>query len=257
MNTEKQTANQSDIFKGVETKMQKIVTAIYLVSDLISEEDILREKLRKSAVETLTSIGQLAVASPSHAQKNITEIQNKIDHTLNMLNVCVSVGFVSDMNFFIVSDSLSKLRDTLNSHFNTLAQRAHTSSAFHNRAIHEFQLPKDLIDTMDVSQDAVRTQIKKDKDPNMSDTNHQGSVSDITPAKKTKDRGLSNTSLKGRESQVLEYIRGKGEVSLGDVALEFPEVSEKTVQRALVKLVSQNKLNKTGEKRWSRYSVSS
>lgn len=263
MNTEKKRENQSDIFKGVEEKMQKTVTAIYLVSDLIPEDDTLRESLRQSTVETLSVIGQLAVVSPSQAQKTITEIQNKLDQTLNLLRVCVSVGFVSDMNFFILSESLIQIRDTFNSHFNTLAQRSHTSSAFHNRAIHEFKLPKDLVETMDISGDAPRTQTQKDSTQNMSFAPKGNNLSDINKVKQTNTQSdkkdtsniQANTSLRGREKQVLDFVREKGEVSLGDVALSFPEVSEKTVQRTLVKLVSQNKLNKTGEKRWSRYSV--
>jgi len=237
----------------IETKTQKIVTALYLVSDLIDESDPLRKDIRNLSVGLSSLVGGLAVESPSKAKKTITEAQNLVDRIQNILKVCVSVGFVSDMNFKIVSEHLVFVRDDLNKKYNLINSQSLIASSFHNRAIHEFVLPDEIV--KDVASDKTEKQNKPVK------TGNETKIKDPVVATKKPENIVKDNINKGQVSngqrveKIMSIIRQKGEVSVGDVSVEFPELSEKTMQRMLVRLVETGSLKKTGDKRWSRYSL--
>ena len=59
-----------------------------------------------------------------------------------------------------------------------------------------------------------------------------------------------SNDINNSEIQRLEIIR-----VIKEVSNIVPDVSEKTIQRELLNLVSEGVLKKTGEKRWSKYSL--
>jgi|GEM_PF-982265 len=241
-----------DTMLEVESKTQKIVTALYLVSDLIDEEDPLRKDVRNLAVSLSALVGSIAIESPSQAKKTITEAQNYIDRILNVLKVCVSVGFVSDMNFKVISEYLVFVRDDLNQKYGLINSQSLLASSFHNKAIHEFVLPESITQNKPTPKPVQKTTPEKNTVPFV-----QKDTIKKTDEVFQKDIQKGQESNNQRLEKIISIIQTKGEVSAGDVSLEFPELSEKTIQRMLIKLVETGKLSKTGEKRWSRYSIAS
>lgn len=238
----------------IESKTQKIVTALYLISDLIEEQDPLRKDMRNLSVILSSLIGSLSIESPSKAKKTITEAQNYIDRIQNLLKVCVSVGFVSDMNFKIVSDHLVLVRDDLNKKYSLINSQALSASAFHNKAIHEFVLPDSVIKDGEALK--VQKEAKQPRDLEKPATKNQPGVETTIPQNlPKKDNNKGQIPNGQRVEKILSIIKQKGEVSVGDVASDFPEFSEKTMQRMLIRLVEMGTLTKKGEKRWSRYSI--
>ena len=53
----------------------------------------------------------------------------------------------------------------------------------------------------------------------------------------------------------MDILRLGGTLGIKDISANLPQYSEKMIQRELADLVLANKINKTGEKRWSRYQV--
>lgn len=247
-NTENIQKNISDSKTSIESKTQKIVTAIYMVSDLIKEGDPIRKDLRKSSVLVASLVQDIAIQSPSNAKKNITNIQNYIDKILTLLEVAVTVGFLSDMNFKIITQSLIFVKDDLNKKYHSITINSPLSSTMHNRAIQEFILP----DFISKDSQKVQESEKIIKVPQTKTSSYQTDKNDtMSIINNTKDI-LSFTQ---REDRILAIIKEKKDVSVSDVSIQFPEISEKTIQRMLIKLVEQGTLTKIGEKRWSRYSV--
>ena len=82
------------------------------------------------------------------------------------------------------------------------------------------------------------------------------------PSGKEKTETLANTQKdkysrgQSREKAILDVIRSKGEISIKDISRYVKGCSEKTIQRSLLSLVENGILKKTGERRWSRYSIS-
>jgi len=58
-----------------------------------------------------------------------------------------------------------------------------------------------------------------------------------------------------RKNMILEFIKGHNNASIKDIVPNITGCSEKTVQRELIALISENKIKKVGERRWSRYFV--
>lgn len=69
-------------------------------------------------------------------------------------------------------------------------------------------------------------------------------------------KDISPTSSNGsedRKHQILSFLKDKGHASIKDISKVVPEVSEKTIQRELNKLISKGHVQKRGERRWSTY----
>lgn len=241
-------------FSDLTARTQKIVTAIYMISELIDEHDPLRKDIREMSVVLASLVGDMSIESGSRAKKTITEAQNYIDQIIDRLKVCVSVGLVSDMNFKIVSDYLVFVRDDLNKKYSVLNTHNGHGATFHNKAVQEFVLPKYLTDTQDVRSKETevsknQTDSFKKQTPNFVKDRQAPTVQ--KPQFVREEKKENND----RFERLIGLVGSKGEVSVGDLKNDFPELSEKTLQRMLVRLVETGKLTKTGEKRWSRYSL--
>jgi hypothetical protein len=240
----------TDILIDIQAKMQKVVTAVYMVSDLIKKTDPIRQNMRFLSVKILARVSNITTASSSKARKEITEAQSLIEQLLGLLKVSVSVGFVSDMNFKLITETLIFIKDDLNKKYASLTEESTLSKNFHNRAIEEFTLPDNLF-LKDLSKG--KKDIKKTQE--MSYKTEKTQSGQYTAPKPTKQRVVSQGNKTDRDEKVYNIVSQEGEVSVSDVADKFPEVSEKTIQRILVKLVDTGRLSKTGERRWSRYSI--
>ncbi len=253
-NFSKSTSGIKDTMLEIEAKTQKIVTALYLVSDLIDETDPLRKDIRNISVSLSSLVSSISIESPSQAKKIITEAQNHVDRLLNILKVCVSVGFVSDMNFKVISEYLVFVRDDLTQKYGLINSQSLVASSFHNKAIHEFILPDFITKDSGLvgGNQATVSKEAKSKIEALKDIEVRTKPKvDIS----IKDNSNGHESNSQRLDKIVSIIQTQGNVSIGDVAKEFPELSEKTIQRMLIRLVELGKLSKTGEKRWSRYSV--
>jgi hypothetical protein len=68
-------------------------------------------------------------------------------------------------------------------------------------------------------------------------------------------KDTENHGIKDRREAILSVIRTKSVAGIKDVSMVIREVSEKTIQRELLGLVSEGILVKRGERRWSTYSI--
>ena len=64
---------------------------------------------------------------------------------------------------------------------------------------------------------------------------------------------ISPKDITGRASQIIEFISKNGPVSIKDITEIVVGCSEKTIQRELAVLIQTGVLQRTGERRWSRY----
>jgi hypothetical protein len=62
--------------------------------------------------------------------------------------------------------------------------------------------------------------------------------------------------VKDRQEAILSVIRQKESASIKDISTVIRNVSEKTIQRELLVLISRGLVSKQGERRWSTYSLS-
>ncbi len=67
---------------------------------------------------------------------------------------------------------------------------------------------------------------------------------------------VSDMPVRGsRQEAILAILSEKGSVFIKDISMVIREVSEKTIQRELQNLIEAGKVTKTGERRWTTYSL--
>lgn len=70
-----------------------------------------------------------------------------------------------------------------------------------------------------------------------------------------KPRKTGQDIPRGRQEIILSVIKDKGSAGIKDISMRMPQVSEKTIQRELQGLVASGLVLKSGERRWSTYSL--
>lgn len=81
----------------------------------------------------------------------------------------------------------------------------------------------------------------------------KGHVKDTAPvAKKMPEKVVGNSS---RRDSILAVLSSKGPSYIKDISLVIRDVSEKTIQRELAGLVSEGKVIRKGDRRWTTYEL--
>jgi hypothetical protein len=76
------------------------------------------------------------------------------------------------------------------------------------------------------------------------------------PARRPSSIGhIKDNGLNVRQESILSVIKDKVRAQIKDISTRLPEVSEKTIQRELQALVEKGIVLKSGERRWSTYSL--
>jgi hypothetical protein len=213
-----------DVRSLSESKRQKIVAAIHLVTSHLHVDEPLRASLRSCALSFISS-------------RDAREEKDVRARLLSLLSVGSLTGLVSAKNASIIEREI-------------VALEAHVSS-FDEYDVSTFfgQEGQSVSDTsrhMPLSAQhsqrhySLTSNIKKTTELHTSlDQGHERK--DITEIKKE------------RKQKILDYINSKRAAVIKDIIALFPEVSEKTIQRELNVLLEEGKIEKRGDKRWSLY----
>ncbi len=219
------------------TKTNKLITALYMVTDIIDKDEPLRNKLRTLSVNIISDIN----SSPLSACIKISEI-------MSFLDVASAVNIISEMNCNI-----------LRKEFTALDQAIRESSSSLKTINRNFDLAEFLQETQELNSPSKRLGSSV---PVAKGHNSVGVQKGSTLMK-----ALSNLSDKKNSSQDFDALKRQrradilntikiagGTATIKDIKDKI-ELGEKTLQRELVSMIKDNVLDKTGEKRWSRYSI--
>ena len=233
----KNLSSRDTSFAFIQAKAERLATAVYLVSQFISDE-LLRTKIRRCALELISSVNTNNV-------HNVHSVLLGIVHeTTGLLNVAYRAGYVSEMNWSLLSKEYMEFTDILNERGDVIAG-------------HGMTLSKNLFDTGSRER-LLRTPKEKERE-----SISKPPVKD----KRTFDRGQDQAHVATPKSTVvserkderrtiiLDLLKRQKQVTVRDVAVAIPGVSEKTLQRELVRLVDEGVLKREGERRWSTYSL--
>lgn len=243
-------------YEFVNKKTEKIITALYLVSDCMDNSDPIREKLRLIGVRLMSDIYHLSVASPVDRQTEIALPLSNISEIISLLKVSFMVGFISEMNALILQDELVKLatqlRESINQDKNYLLSL--DSKMF---AVEPIVSSKDNGRNNQLNMGsnlALNNSFYKGQRLDMSFINNLSPLeNDMSNSKKTQRSSPSERN--NRREKILSLIKNKKDISIKDISSSFPDCSEKTISRELNVLISKGHIKKTGAKRWSRYQI--
>lgn len=203
------------IYKKDIQKGQKILAAVYMVTSHLSETDPLVLELR-----SLTTA--FVCATQSRAKELLCSIET-------LLGAAVLAGLIGEKNSSVISYEARHFYE------NSLSPRGGK----------ELQGLFDGTGQNLISKGHSIKDIKRTQNTNLTDISHRTSLS------------LSNTrnplDKVSRGDKILAFINDRKSAVIKDIISLFPDVSEKTIQRELNRLLEEGKINKRGSKRWSIY----
>ncbi|MFA5937291.1 MAG: hypothetical protein WC822_05460 [Candidatus Paceibacterota bacterium] len=248
------------------TKTNKLITALYMVTDTMEKEEPIRLKLRTLGIEILSDIpAQAGIVDISKTAPNI----QKIDQILSFLNITSDIGMISEMNSNILKKEFTELKQSIKeatTHKNLwleefLAKPAeenssigHVSNSSQSNISRYLEMSFNKGQDLSKGQTGVRIGVQKGSTL-LKALNKIGDV----PALRNFSEDREILKNKRREA-IIKIIKDKPNgVSIKDIVLAMKSLGEvtgeKTLQRELVSMVKDNVLKKTGEKRWSQYSL--
>ncbi len=249
------------------TKTNKLITALYMVTDIIDKDEPIRNKLR--------SLGAEIISDPERIRPEVRSygagMSMRIEQIIAFLNISSAMNFISEMNCNILKKEFIELKASIQEGMNMkptwLAEffevpplldkegagggnsRITTSPSGHSSSTRRRGISKG------------HTRLGVQKGSTLMDA-----LSGVEMSNRKLDHishNVFNELKKERRNFITNTIKNSGgNISIKDIltkmnAVEKNELSfsEKTLQRELVSMTKDGILNKAGEKRWSRYSV--
>jgi hypothetical protein len=236
------------VYEFANKKTEKLVTALYMVTDCMETDDALKGKLRELGVELLSDMYKLATLSPVDKHVHISASLSHIDELLSFVEIACTIGFISEMNTSILKKEFLILIENLE---NNKKNGKHFTFTLDEKL---FSIPLLEENNSSLNQSKDSENLLKDKRTSLNklslmNAKIESSMSHISHGK---NHTFSVSEKQDRTARILSITKDK-DVSIKDISNSFTDCSEKTIQRELNSLVTKGQIKKTGSKRWSRY----
>ncbi len=266
------------------TKTNKLITALYMVTDVIEKEEPIRNKLRNLGAEIVSDIH--LIQQDYNGQIESKNACSRISETVSFLNIASAMNFISEMNCAILKKEFLELKASIQEDIDVkptwLADFFGTNDAFlpplNKGRIEEGSDPHPTSPllrgrgiskghtSIGVQKGSTLLKAIKDMSNRMLASNENENISSGS------NKNSSNTARnnfyiikKQRRDSITIIIKNSGgSASIKDIINHINtdmqgtlSCSEKTLQRELISMTKDGVLYKTGEKRWSRYGLGS
>jgi len=255
-NSQVKDKNQKEILKDsveyVIKRTEKLSTAIYMITSLVSDTEPIKWTLRKKSIELtleLYGVRSLYLSEQNNALLNSVNLINEI---LSFLNISNSVSIISEMNFSVLRDEYNELRNSIIQN----DSKEEKENVLIKEILMDGEEERELISrTFNKGQNNYENVLyNKNKGQKHSANSLKGSSAGLASHKRIVGESNGKNKKLDRKQTIKDIIKQKKEVTIKDISNVINGCSEKTIQRELMSLVRDNIVKKTGEKRWSRYS---
>lgn len=244
-------------------RAKKVTEALYRVTDLLSDKEPLKWETREKAVAVFNN---LITTKNKHFLEKVsflTEAEGGIDELLVLLSLLSCGRDISGINFSVLKDEYSAVGKLISKEkdigdFSEIFFGGRQNLISQSNGQDNGQMNSN--GQSDIQTDIKKTEQKKDENIVL---NNQQKLMQRPP--KTKERfnnilpniiaipASSGSKNQERKSKILNIVKNKGRITVGELAGIFKEYSEKTIQRDLVEMTEKGLLDKEGDKRWRIY----
>jgi DNA-binding transcriptional ArsR family regulator len=207
-------------------KSERLAKAIQLITPAFANAPSLKNRLDGIAVGLIDA----AILPPSGAREVLSR---ELLALSSILSVARSGSLLSDMNA------------------NLITREAHLLL----QEIADYQEPRIFMDDTPTLSELAKQAPDKREPAVVSKGHTQGQAKGHTESKPSVSTQKPKQSSTTRQESILEILRTKGSSYIKDISMLIREVSEKTIQRELQALVEKGIVEKTGERRWTTYSL--
>ena len=229
---------RGDGFIFVHKKTEKLASAIYMVTSLLSDNEPMKWSLRKKSSDLASLIILYKDIPESGLYSFINDVRTKVLELVSMLEISSMGGLISPMNFSVLKHELSNLITMFNMSHGDLKVGSSESLPKHFFDISEKERNGPMLANY-VSQTFNRT---------------EGFSRDIKDIQPKSDDVYKKSN---RQNIIIGLLKKKSDLTIKDISQVIRDCSEKTIQRELLSLVTAGVVVKAGERRWSKYSLSS
>jgi hypothetical protein len=218
-------------------KTEKLVSALYLLSGFISDKEPIKWHLRESGVELLSCSLSLSI---NHLNFVSTGLR-----LISLLEISYIGGIISKMNYDILKYELENMIRSVES-----GEGSNVSNIL---------FPENFFAVsgeQNNSQGLVNNSLDRNdysKGHNIMSDRFARPLGELSV--KPFSSSLKPQEKSNRQETIVSLLKKNKELGIKDFVTAIKGCSEKTIQRELVVLVSKGQVKKTGQKRWSRYSI--
>lgn len=227
-------------FIYVYNRSRRLAAAVFIVSNTISQNEELGTIIKKLSLKLISLSVALKDIDFSQAKSAVTEIEKNVLELLSMLELASIAGLISKMNAEILQQEFQSFISELGKFKEGSGSESQTSIKKVLEENETLLLPDNGAGAGDKEVDFGKASLKACEPKNR------------LPGQESQNGG-KRKSL--RKNMILEFIKRHGEVGIKDIVPNVPGCSEKTVQRELLDLIKEGRVQKIGERRWSRYSA--
>lgn len=228
----------SQRLENISTQMEIILSAIYMATSHISDEQIIKQSLRSAALQVMAKTIELIGEESLSIESLKSSIKVNIYKVMSFIKVLRSERMMTDKNADLLIMTYKKLLSFINDY-----QPIDLYAVSDNVKDIDYNIYTGMSDNADFS----NADLYLSKNTNKVNTNKK--INQI-------ESHLVNNNVKpDRRNHLLSIIKG-GTVqgcNMSDILVSIKGISEKTVQRELNSMITDRLIIKKGEKRWSRY----
>lgn len=246
---------QSSHFAFLYKKTEKLIAAIYMITDFVKDNEPLKWRIRENALKLLSLNISFTTVSLSERRELLKEYQALSLEIVSLSGIAHIGGLISEMNYGVLKREFEKLAYIIEKDEN---KKANEETVILNSSFFD-KTGEGTIETKNHNEnDVLYTQR-----PTISKGHTQKIPSvpaiDIpqTPRKMeylpkiTKPIDTKND----RKTVITKLLSKKSGLNIKDFSQVIKDCSEKTIQRELLAMVASGVLKKDGERRWSTYSL--
>ncbi len=229
-------------------KTEKLVVALYMITDYITDNEPLKWRLRENGLELLSLNTAFPGISPSEHQELLKEYRAISVEITSLAEVACHGGLISEMNCTVMKKEFENLLSMMEKDEN---QKAGMEGVI---------LTPDFFDQVDEPNVLYKLPAVHDKghfqkttvpDIDLSRTRKKPEYLPSLPRIQKESAGGKGD----RRAVIINLLSKRDGLNIKDFSQNIRGCSEKTIQRELLAMVAKGILKKEGEKRWSTYSL--
>lgn len=255
-------------------RVEKLVSALYLVTGLLGEKEPIRAKLREESLALLSLCAENTQESEKDKGRIVAEVVASLERVQSLLFVAKASGTISLMNadllirgflslkhFFDARESsLFEVLNVPETHIeNMVSVPEMRARDYVDGASREESKEESKVSTRGEDRRGERTLLEVSGRESVVETvlkeSEMSSAPKVWMSRTVSEapRGVFKARKVSRREQILGvFVKGR-DISIKDISAKVKGCSEKTIQRELNNLVFDHLLSRIGEKRWSRY----
>ncbi len=245
------------------TKTNKLITGLYMVTDIIDKEEPIKAKLRNLGTEIVSDMYLIQQNNVGHIEAS--NAVSRISETMSFLDIAAAMNLISEMNRSILKKEFIELKTSVQEYTERknawLEEFLDTPS---RPPLFSRHLPIEVEQKNPQGHTRIGVQKGDTLMKALSDRTLARSFNATMSNSKNSthaDRNNFDILKKKRRDAIISIIKNNGgSATIKDINTKINigvhaslTCSEKTLQRELVSMIKDGVLNKTGEKRWSRY----